>query len=205
MPVLNQLVDKPQEPPFCVQVELVEGCNLRCGFCGLNGIRGKENVYKFMTVELATHLAEAIRDTEGWNPRIEFAMHGEPSMNPAMIPILDTFREHLPKAHLMMTTNGAGFLRDPARIDAVLRSLNVLAMDWYEGIAIVPKLLEAYKGPIVPKRYPQDMGANPHKRRHHSEHDWVVIQDIAVAIKGTHSSLNNHAGAGAPKNDSAAG
>lgn len=203
MPVLN--AEKPQAPPFCVQVELVEGCNLRCGFCGLNGIRGKENNYKFMTLELATHLSRAIRDTEGWNPRIEFAMHGEPSMNPNMIPALATFRENLPRAHLMMTTNGAGFLKDPTRIDAALQYLNVLAMDWYEGVAIVPKLLESYKGSIVPKRYPQNMDANPHRRRGYNEHDWVVIQDIAVATKGTHASLNNHAGAGAPKNDSAAG
>ena len=27
------------DAPFCVQVELSEGCNLFCQFCGLRGIR----------------------------------------------------------------------------------------------------------------------------------------------------------------------
>lgn len=197
-----------QEPPFAVQIELTEGCPLRCTFCGLNGIRGKENDYKFMKIELAGRVANLIKEA-GWKPRIEFAMHGEPSVNPHMLEILDLFRERLPKGtQLMMTSNGAGFMADPTyTIDEALRHLNVLALDWYENVKIVPKILERYKGKHKGKiiRYPENPDGNPHRRRKPGEHDFVVVQDIQVATKGTHSVLNNHAGCGAPKNFSQRG
>jgi hypothetical protein len=77
-----------QDPPFAVQIELVEGCTLSCDFCGVNGIREKPGNFKFMSdlmvMQVATRLQYAMRD-HGWNPRIEFAMHGEPSMHPALV------------------------------------------------------------------------------------------------------------------------
>jgi radical SAM protein with 4Fe4S-binding SPASM domain len=195
-----------QEPPFALQVELTEGCQLRCQFCGLNGIRGKDNDYKFMTVLLAERIVYLLKQ-DNWLPRIEFAMHGEPSANPQMLEILGTFRRRLPKrAHLMMTSNGAGFLRTPTEtIDTALQSLNVLALDAYEGVQIVPKILQRYSGKHEPTMYPADKSGNPHRRRKPDEHDLVIVQDIAEATKGTHASLNNHAGCGSPKNDNAMG
>lgn len=195
-----------QEPPFCLQIELTEGCNLRCQFCGLNGIRGKENDYKFMSIELAERITYLLK-LDGWHPRIEFAMHGEPSMNPQMPEILRVFRKQLPrKTHLMMTSNGAGFVKDPTRIvDEALEYLNVLALDWYEGVQLVPKLLDRYQGKHRVHYYPQEQEANPHRRRKVENHDLVVVQDIELATKGTHSTLNNHAGCGAPRNDRAQG
>ena len=56
-----------QEPPFCIQFELTEGCNLACSFCGIQGIRdngahGPSNTtgknskpYKFMTCCVSTY------------------------------------------------------------------------------------------------------------------------------------------------------
>ena len=60
-----------QQPPFAVQLELAEGCNLRCSFCGLNGIRSKENNFKFMSKETLQSIVSQII-LEGWSPRIEF-------------------------------------------------------------------------------------------------------------------------------------
>lgn len=195
-----------QEPPFCIQIEMTEGCNLRCKFCGLNGIRGTDNDFKFLSVELANLIAMRILQAN-WHPRIEFAMHGEPSMNPNMLQILKAFRSRLGrKTHLMLTSNGGGFLKDPTTIvDHALRYVNVLAMDAYEYVSIVPRILERYKGSHRPRFYPKDITANPHHRRKPGEHEWVVIKDISEADKGVHATLNNHAGAGAPKNDRAAG
>jgi MoaA/NifB/PqqE/SkfB family radical SAM enzyme len=194
-----------QEPPFALQVELTEGCNLRCQFCGLNGIRGKDNNLKFMTPGLALVLCGRLAES-GWSPRVEFAMHGEPSLNPEWPAILAVFRKGLPGLHMMMTSNGAGFVRDPtASVDAALTCLNVLALDWYEGVALVPKILDRYGGAHPPSYYPDDDRANPHRRRGRGEHDFVIVRDISVATKGTHSVLNNHAGCGAPKNRAAAG
>lgn len=190
-----------QEPPFAMQVELVEGCPLRCSFCGLNGIRGPapHHDYKFVTsttVECLLHRLE----TSGWAPRIEFAMHGEPSVHPRLLEILKQFREHLgSKSHLMMTSNGAGFVRSPSEtVPEALEFLNVLALDQYEGVSFVSKILENYGGSPAPLFYPENPRGNPHRRRKPAEHDLVIVQDISEATKGTHSSLNNHCGAGAP-------
>lgn len=195
-----------QEPPFCVQVEMAEGCNLRCQFCGLNGIRGRQNDFKFMTTDLARRITWLLKEAR-WRPRIEFAMHGEPSANPDFLAILGLFRRHLgPSYHLMMTSNGYGFVKDPtATVDEALRWLNVLALDWYENVLLVPKVLDGYRGAHQPRYYPADREVNPHQRRQPGQHDLVIVQDIEVATSGTHATINNHAGCGAPKNNLAAG
>lgn len=203
---LPKITREHQAPPYCLQVELTEGCNLRCNFCGLNGIRGKMNDFKFMTLEVAERLVE-LMIAERWCPRVEFAMHGEPSANPQMEAIARAFRQGLSaRTHLMMTSNGYGFLKDPTTtIDGMLQWLNVLALDWYEGVQIVPKILERYQGQHTPVYYPQDKQGNPHHRRKPAERVLVIVQDIVKATKGTHASVNNHCGCGAPKNDKAAG
>lgn len=194
-----------QAPPFAMQIELVEGCNLRCSFCGLNGIRGKDNNFKFMQLATASKVVDRIVES-GWTPRIEFAMHGEPSVHPHMIDILAMFRTALPKLHMMMTSNGVGFMKQPnITINAVLQHLNVLAIDWYENVKIVPRILQQYTGQHIPQHYPKQKEANPHRRRGINEHDLVIVQDISTASSGTHSTLNNHAGAGAPLDYSANG
>jgi MoaA/NifB/PqqE/SkfB family radical SAM enzyme len=83
---------RTQEPPNAVQIELVEGCNLRCAVCGLNGIRGKDNDYKFMTEDTLSKCVKQMVGN-GWNPRIEFAMHGEPSMHPDYARMIAVVRE----------------------------------------------------------------------------------------------------------------
>jgi hypothetical protein len=196
-----------QDPPNAIQIELVEGCPLRCTFCGLNGIREKENNYKFLTFERAGEMARRIRESE-WNPRLEFAMHGEPTMNPYMIEIFIEFRRLLPRLKMMLTTNGAIIARDPFHTihEIFAAGIDTIALDDYEGIKWVPKIREAIYGrPILAEifDYPANPKGNPHTR--YPGKRLVFIQDISIAEKGTHSKLNNHAGAGAPKNSSAAG
>lgn len=212
-----------QEPPNCVQIELVEGCNLGCSFCGLQHIRdngangplkvnGKASAMKFMTPDTAAvtahALAAAVKD-HGWNPRIEFAMHGEPSMHPDLVEFIGVFRAALPTLSFQLTSNGGGLLRGDgmnANINAVLEAgINVLCLDNYDGIKIVDKILHGYNGPYPVRKYPQDIKANPHQRRKPGTHEIVVIHDIVAADKGNHSVITNHAGASFPPNEKAQG
>jgi radical SAM protein with 4Fe4S-binding SPASM domain len=203
-----------QEPPFAVQVELSEGCNLYCDFCGLQGIRDiKEKDFKFMDPAVAKSIAAQIRDLE-WNPRIEFAMHGEPTMNPNYIDIVKRFRKRLPRHHIMMTSNGGGLLRPPGIVESLTQlfdaGLNVFAFDAYEYVKIKDKIDAALFGDkafgengeeafgFEVHRYPDEKEFSPHNRYGHTARMFIRIQDISVAEKGTHSSLNNHCGAGAP-------
>ena len=208
-----------QEPPFCIQVEMTEGCNLGCSFCGLQHIRdngangpegknGKSSAMKFLTLENAETLAMRIAEAK-WSPRIEFAMHGEPTMNPNFIEIIGLFRKHLPKASLQMTSNGGGLLKGQgyaSNINALMEiGLNILSLDNYDGIRIVDKILQGYNGPYRVWKYPQEIAANPHRRRKPNEHDIVVIHDLEQATKGNHSVIYNHAAASFPPTEKAQG
>lgn len=212
-----------QEPPFAVQIELSEGCNLRCSFCGINGIRTAERAYKFMTLKTAENIARALA-AHKWNARIEFAMHGEPTMNPKAAEIVGIFREHLPKASMLMLSNGGGLQGADglAKINALFEAgLNTLGLDEYQNVKLVPKIVEKVKGRCVNDvepgfgntilypwsfyTYPDQPEGNPHSRQVPYMRRMVHIRPIDANTNGTHATLNNHAGAGAPKSEAGAG
>ncbi len=200
-----------QQPPNCVQVELTEGCNLRCSFCGLNGIRGDKREWKFLTTAVAHQISKLIAGA-GWSPRIEFAMHGEPTLNQRAADIVGVFRAALPRASIMMTSNGGGLLRKPGaahNIDALFDAgLNVLALDDYEGAGLVPRIRDSLRSHLSyydTFEYPDDKLGNPHYRRAASQRHLVFIAPIDLSSKGNHATLNNHCGAAAPLDNSAQG
>lgn len=189
-----------QEPPFAIQIEPTEGCTLACSFCGLQSIRDNgadaqlemhgngKGPYKFMNPELAHLIARSIKHA-GWNPRIEFAMHGEPTVNPQLPLIIEHFRSMLPKVSMMLTTNGSGLLKQD-RIDAIFEAgINTIAFDAYEHAPWkdrAEKALLEYAGDI--SYYPKDKTANPHQRYHGRR--IVVIADISSNDTGTHQLTN---------------
>lgn len=126
-----------QDAPFSIQVEFTEGCNRGCGFCGLRGMRkdGKAPFY-FMNKETATRIADEIVRV-GWNSRVIFSMHGEPTLNKNYLNIIKLFRKKLPKAVLSMMSNGCGIVSDdPDEMEARLHKikqagLNDLIIDMY--------------------------------------------------------------------------
>ena len=204
-----------QAPPYCVKIENTEGCNLKCTFCGINGIREKPGTYKYLTPEIAHSLTRQMKEL-GWNSRIEFAMHGEPTLNMQFEEILAAVRANLPTAHLMVETNGGGLAKNPLeRIPALFNAgLNALAMDEYEETDLVPVIwdkLEAH--PEIAAglnarmiRYPSGGGdGNPHMRKPFRR--IIRIAPINLATSGTHKAvhLSNHCGAGAPLNERAVG
>lgn len=199
-----------QHAPYAVQIELSQGCNLGCDFCGIHAIgyqkmnRGTDT----MKVEVAQSIADQMRAAR-WSPRIEFAMHGEPTLHPVIDVMIGVFRKALPRAFIMVTSNGGGLLAGGAqgtnaKINAMFDAgLNTLALDNYENVNIVPKVVERYTGDVPIKHYPADRSASPHAR--HRGKLISVVKDISVADDGTHSTLNNHAGSAAPLNDKAKG
>lgn len=201
-----------QEPPNAVQIELVEGCQLRCSFCGLNGIRGKDNNFKFMEKDTLQTLCLQMREQK-WNPRIELAVHGEPTWHPKLIEMVGLIRTIGPDWYIMMTSNGGGLLGKPGPLTNIRNlfetaGLNTLALDDYDGAKIVPKIRKALEdeaslADVIVLEYPEEPHGNPHVRS--SDKRLVFVEDIGKASTGTHSVLNNHAGAGAPPNDSGMG
>lgn len=203
----------PQEAPFSVQVEFSEGCNLYCSFCGLQGIREKNaKNYKFMEENTVRSLAQQMKDA-GWTSRIEIAMHGEPTMNPAFVDYVRVIRSYLPKNQIMITSNGGGLLRNTEELVLSLfdAGLNILALDDYEAVRIIDKVRD--KEPAIRQRnpkiefyeYPRDQAGNPHRRGPVSRKMVSYLRDPTVATNGTHATITNHAGAAFPKDYSKAG
>lgn len=186
-----------QDPPFAIQIEFTEGCSLYCSFCGLQGIREGKGDYKFMTSETVQHLANEIKRL-GWNARLEIAMHGEPSMNPAFIDMIRILRKTLPRHQIMMTSNGSGFI-PKGRVDAAFEAgLTILALDDYKNSDFVERILNNNGGKFsVPMfQYPQQPEGNPHRR---VKQKFVsIISSIDEADHGTHAQLTNHCGAAFP-------
>lgn len=214
-----------QEAPFVVKMELSEGCNLRCSFCGLNGIRGaikEDNRYFFMSPETAEAIARDIK-TANWTPRIELALRGEPTMNPERNAIIAKLRSILPDVHIMMTSNGGGLLGKPGIKENLLAlfdaGLNVLALDDYDGVNIVPKIMEAILNTTAGKDwrqewvrdagiatflYPEQPEGNPYRRHKSSAKIISFLKDIKHTAKdkdGVRDNLSNHCGAAAPVNN----
>lgn len=205
----------PQTPPFAIQMEPVEGCNLACAFCGIQSIRangaeldgmkhGKNSSpFKYMNIDLATHIAKEIRRLD-WNPRLEFAMHGEPTLNKDLPTIIWKFRHWLPRSYIMVTSNGGGLLKGAMLEELFDAGLNTFALDDYRHARIVPALRDKYPPGSVKGvqfiEYPENPEGNPHQRHRGKKLVWV--KDISVSTKGTHSHLSNHALNSGPPDES---
>ncbi len=196
-----------QPPPFCIQLEFVEGCNLRCGFCGIRNIRekgDKENLsgpYKYMDPNHLEKIASNIAGLQ-WNSRIEIAVHGEPTKHPQFYEMVETIRSYLPKNSIMLTTNGIPLLEGDIVTNlnrALNAGLNCIAVDDYRPHRVAPHIrenIDSIQALVV--EYPEDKRGNPNLRRKAHERVVSIVKDISQAESGTHSNLWNHAGSASP-------
>lgn len=211
----NEIFDVP--PPFAIQLEPVEGCSLACSFCGIQairdngadadmGIHGRNSApYRFMKLETLELIARQAA-VHKWNPRWEFAMHGEPSMHPKLAEMVALVRKHHPKGYIMVTSNGSGLLKDTmTKIDALFEAgLNTLALDDYKHSGgwvdkIRAAVDEAYDDPLADicftrHEYPGDSEGNPHHR--HKSQKLVFIHDISENETGNHQLTNQGGNSG---------
>lgn len=207
---------REQDPPFAVQLEPVEGCSLACSFCGIQSIRkngadamrathGKNSApYCFMDIGVVRKIA---RDTKllDWNPRWEFAMHGEPSMHPNLPLLVRAVRAFHKTAYILVTSNGSGLFAGDRLSELMAEGVNTLALDDYVHAPnwvdrAVQKNIEL-DSPYPVYRYPENKAHSPHTR--HSGQKIVVVKDISVNTTGTHQ-LTNQGGNSFTSNDSMA-
>lgn len=120
--------------PHNIQIELVEGCNRMCDYCGIYSIwkNVKDRSIKKMEYSLAKDIAYDLGKWFGAK-RIEFAMHGEPTLHNKLTDIISIFRNHCEKAQLQLTTNGSLILKKGPDIIKTWfgQGLNLLIVDTY--------------------------------------------------------------------------
>lgn len=217
-----------QEPPFSISLELSEGCNLACPFCGIAGIQERPGAgFKFMSEEVIESAMSQVAALD-WSARIGFAMRGDPTMHPDYARMVQITTEHRPRSSKLLLTNGGGLLRKPgpaANIEALFGAgLTALGLDHYQNVGFVPKIKRALAQSLGVTElesgmrytllggtefaffmYPEDPEGNPHKRHRPGTHTLIEIRDPSwtekTDKKGNHNRLSNHAGAGAPPND----
>lgn len=150
-------MNAPQRP-WSIQLELTEGCNYACWFCGIHAIREKSNwnVYRHMDLDM---LRSAFRELNAWvgKIRVEINNHGEPTLHPKLVHAIAIIRQEMPRAQIQIQTNGSTI--EDARMFA-----NTIDLWFASGANLI--CVNAYKrwwrGP---ENLPPDLG---------SRYDWFM-------------------------------
>jgi hypothetical protein len=193
-----------QEAPFTIKIELTEGCNLGCSFCGLRGMREKgTKPWYFMTLETATIIAEEIKRV-GWRSKIMFSMHGEPTLNPNIFNIIKVFRKNLPDASFHLFTNGYGIVNSdvydiPEYVCELFNSgINNLMLDNYSPNGDWKRIVECFDDSEI-TYLKTGVEFFPNKK---NDFRIMVIPPINLDDENVTRHLNNHCGAAFPKDAS---
>lgn len=135
----------PKKPfvanPWSIQLEVVEGCNYSCWFCGIHSIRSKDtpgvgwNDFREMDVDLVRAM---FKETQRWLPggvRVELDNHGEPTLHKRFPEVIAAIRRD-PKTHIQLQTNGSQ-IEDYSDFKVAVREwfgrgLNLLAINAYK-------------------------------------------------------------------------
>ena len=133
--------------------------------------------------------------------RVEFAMHGEPTVHPKGPDIIKTLRRSLPDTQFMLTTNGATFRKKPKSISKWFRAgIDIIVVDTYEperkevidacqSMAHRHDVVDFYKDWVPAKLSPY----GNHKRK--IRNTVVLMDDISLRDREVASRvLLNHAG-----------
>lgn len=177
--------------PFCVQIELVQGCNRRCPFCGTNGI---ERAFHFMEAGTITHVAKLLQRFK-FTGRILLAGHGEPTLHPHIEACIRALRRGLPECQISIFTNGVGILKNPRMMEKIFEAgANTIMFDEYKDNRIAG---EVQKIPLareigVERLAPGVPMFAKAKRR------ILIAPPVDENATASHK-LCNHCGAGTPK------
>lgn len=191
--------------PNTVQIELVQGCNRQCSFCGTQGLEHKIHP---IAPEVLRKQCDLIRESK-YNPRILLAGHGEPTLHPQFYKCIRMIRKRLPDHWLQLLTNGYLVRKDPQAICKMFEAgLNDVSLDEYADSKFddqtLQELLTDFEetsgihvdlvrmGPGVPLYAPKQAK----KRR------LLIIPAIDETNVAASRILTNHCGAGRCPNES---
>lgn len=179
--------------PFCVQIELVQGCNRECDFCGTKGIERK---FHYTAPETIMHIASLLKNAN-FNGRILLAGHGEPTLHPQLPMLVNILHKVLPKAHITMFTNGYGVFRNPELLHKYFSSGGDAVMfDEYSD----NRIYSAVKGLPGIERYKVELlrdGVQLFDRKEKRKRV-IIAPPIDLNSKAMNRKLCNHCGAGMP-------
>ena len=185
--------------PNTVQIELVQGCNRQCEFCGTNGFERK---FYYIKKSVLKRQCELIRES-GYNPRILLAGHGENTLHPKFLQCVKLMRQELPNFWIQILTNGTMVRKDLNFICQMFNAgLNDVTLDEYSDNKFdhdeIKNLLDDYEDKsgvhvdfqIMRKGVPLYAPKQPKKHR------LLLIPAIDESEITVSRKLTNHCGAG---------
>tara|TARA_R110002020_G_scaffold376130_3_gene587273 strand:+ start:2211 stop:3299 length:1089 start_codon:yes stop_codon:yes gene_type:complete len=187
-----------QSPPNALQIELVEGCSLNCTFCGVQGIRETRGGYKYMTKKIMKRLCKRLSKSmkiHKWNPRVELAVHGEPTMHPDLVWMVEQLGSLSPR-ELILVTNGTGLAKNPNKSidDLVEAGISSFCLDEYDGCDFAQKVREGYTGKTPIFEY---SAKSPESFRGRNKKEaYIVIKEDVSHLTKAYDKLNTHCGGG---------
>lgn len=193
--------------PNTVQVELVQGCNRQCKFCGSNGF---EHKLHFIAKEVLKRECELIAES-GYNPRILLAGHGENTLHPKFFSCVKIMRRILPKHWIQIMTNGYIVRKDLSSICKMFDSgINDVTLDEYSDSKFNDNEIQA-----MLDEYEEDTGTHVefvrmkkgvplYAPKQPSRHRLLIVPAIDETEVAASRRLNNHCGAGMQASDSCA-
>ena len=113
---------------YRIKIEASLGCNRDCLFCGMTRKRSC-----LLKPELFKIILDKIPDTV---KRIEFILHGEPTLNSNLINYIEALRDKFPNIQIAICSNGFRFLSKMYNPDYFFnlydKGLNLLQVDLYD-------------------------------------------------------------------------
>lgn len=187
--------------PNALQIELVQGCNRHCSFCG---VQGMENKVHYTTKEILKRQLELIAEAS-YQPRIQLIGHGEPTLHPKFFQCVKMIRKALPKHYIQVYTNGYLVHKDLSSLCAMFEAgLNDVTLDEYkdnkfndEEITELLQDFEEEKG-IHVDFVRMGKGVPLYGPKTHTKYRLLVVPAIDESKIAISRSLNNHCGAGMP-------
>ena len=162
--------------PWSTQMEMTFGCDNRCPMCYHQVLDKPMGEYNFMSLKTAQEISKKMEQA-GWNGiRLEFAMRGEPLLNPHFNRIIHTFRKNLDKSHITVSTNGNN-LNPQKAIEYFKAGGNVFVVDCYDGNIEERRQKYEKEGFRVTDYYKDDF--NPYARNNiNKTHVLCLMDDI---------------------------
>lgn len=117
------------DKPKTLRIELVQGCNRNCGFCGLQFLDQSINKFKFVSDEVFYKIIDDLSSVQ----RIEFAQHGEPSLHPKLEEYIRAIYHKNPKTQLSMISNCDVYINKPENLYRLFYlGMNYVQLDIYD-------------------------------------------------------------------------
>lgn len=190
--------------PNTVQIELVQGCNRNCNFCGTNGFERKLH---FIKKDVLKRECELIAGS-GYNPRILLAGHGENSLHPYFYACIKLMRKILPMHWIQILTNGYLVNKDLNSIRKMFDAgLNDVTLDEYSDSKFsdkeIKKMLHEHEKEtgIHVEFVRMEKGVPLYAPKQPKKHRLLIIPAIDESEITVSRKLTNHCGAGMPPND----